>query len=127
MEQLTEERVTWEEWTQKIPAIDSILDQRWPLLPTGKQLAALAGTQTDISIDIEAERRHLRAVWRLLRTATRNADLQRGGEYKGEDGQRYYIKLELPKLQSVATAERESWRNTSSTSNPSCHPWARPR
>ena len=50
-------------------AIDSILDQRWPLLPTGRQLAAIAGTQTDIAINIEAERRLLRAVWRLQRHA----------------------------------------------------------
>lgn len=111
LEQLTEVRVSWHEWTNGIPAIDSILDQRWPLLPTGRQLAAIAGTQTDIEIDIEGERRHLRAVWRLQRHSKSTADLQRGGWYEGADGQRYAIKLELPKLQAAGTAERDSWKN----------------
>ena len=111
LEQLTEGRVSWQEWINGIPAIDSILDQRWPLLPTGRQLAAIAGTQTDIAIDIEAERRHLRAVWRLQRHATSTGDLQRGGWYEGADGNRYAIKLELPKLQATGTAQRDSWRN----------------
>lgn len=111
LEQLTEGRLSWQEWTNGIPAIDAILDERWPILPTGRQLAAIAGTQTDISIDIEAERRHLRAVWRLQRYSQSTADLQRGGWYEGADGQRYGIKLELPKLQSAGTAERDSWKN----------------
>ena len=111
LEQLTEGRVSWREWANGIPAIDSILDQRWPLLPTGRQLAAIAGTQTDIEIDIEAERRHLRAVWRLQRHSKNTADLERGGWFEGADGQRYAIKLELPKLQAAGTGERDSWKN----------------
>jgi len=111
LEQLTEGRISWSEWTKGIPAIDSILDQRWPLLPTGRQLAALAGTQTDIVIDIEAERRHLQAVWRLQRHSNNTPDLQRGGWYEGTDGKRYGIKLELSKLQMVSTTERDSWKN----------------
>lgn len=111
LEQLTEGRVSWKEWTTGIQAIDSILDQRWPLLPTGRQLAAIAGTQTNVAIDIEAERRHLRAVWRLQRHSKSTSDLERGGWYEGVDGQRYAIKLELPKLQSAGAAERDSWKN----------------
>lgn len=111
LEQLTEGRVPWSEWTNGIPLIDSILDHRWPLLPTGRQLAALAGTQTDIAIDIEAERRHLKAVWRLQCLSKCTADLEKGGHYEGVDGQKYGIKLEIPKLQAAAKAERESWIN----------------
>lgn len=111
LEQLTEGRLSWAEWTNGISAIDSILDQRWPLLPTGRQLAAIAGTQTDIEIDIEAERRHLRAVWRLERHSKSTSDLQRGSWYEGADGQRYGIKLELPKLQSAGSAQRASWKD----------------
>lgn len=111
LEQLTEGRVSWDEWKNGIPRVDSILDQRWPLLPTGRQLAAIAGTQTDIVIDIEAERRHLRAVWRLQRHSKCTADLQRGGWYEGADGQKYGIKLEIPKLQTAGSAQRESWKN----------------
>lgn len=111
LEQLTEGRVAWTEWSNRMPSIDSILDRRWPLLPTGRQLAALAETQTDISVDIESEQRYLRAVWSLQRYATSTADLQRGGWYEGADGKKYAFKLELSKLQAAATAERESWRN----------------
>src|SRR5205814_256592 len=111
LEQLTEGRLSWQEWTNGIPAIDAIIDERWRLLPTGRQLAAIAGTQTNIAIDVEAERRHLRAVWRLQRHSKSTADLQRGGWYEGADGQRYGIKLELPKLQSAGSAERNSWKD----------------
>ena len=69
IEQLTKGRITWSEWINGIPAIESILDQRWPLLPTASQLAAIAETQTDIAISIEDERRHLPAPWRQLRRA----------------------------------------------------------
>src|SRR5690242_10616618 len=82
LEQLTEGRLPWLEWINGIPAIDSILDQRWPLLPTGRQLAAIAGTQTDLAIDIEAERRHLRAVWEVQRHARSTSDLLRRGWYE---------------------------------------------
>ena len=41
--QLVEGRLTWSDWSSRIPDIDSVLDRRWPLLPTGRQLAALAG------------------------------------------------------------------------------------
>lgn len=53
LEQLTEGRLAWSEWP-KISTVTPHLDDRWPLLPTGRQLAALSGTQTDIDIDAEA-------------------------------------------------------------------------
>lgn len=109
LEQLTDGRLSWADWTGGIPLVDAILDQRWPLLPTGKQLAALAGTQTDIVLDIEAERRHLRACWRLQRYSNSTSDLQRGGWYEAADGQRLSIKLELPKLDAATVHERKSW------------------
>jgi hypothetical protein len=110
LQQLTQGRVSWQEWTSGIPAIDSILDQRWPLLPTGRLLAAIAGTQTDIAVDIEAERRRLRAVWRLLRHSKSTVDLRRIGWYEAADGKRRATNLKLPKPQAAGCAERESWK-----------------
>jgi Protein of unknown function (DUF2934) len=110
LEQLTKGRVSWQEWTSGIPAIDSLLDQRWPLLPTGRLLAAIAGTQTYPAVNIEAERRRLRAVWRLLRHSKSTADLQRIGWYEAADGKRCATKIKLPKLQAAGSAERESWK-----------------
>lgn len=109
LEQLTEGRLAWSEWSN-ISGITPILDDRWPLLPTGRQLAALAGTQTDITIDVEAERRHLRACWRLQTVARSNDDLvTKGGWYEGADGQKYSIRLQLPNLTTTGSQQRQSW------------------
>lgn len=109
LEQLTEGRLPWSEWP-KISSITPFLDDRWPLLPTGRQLAALAGTQTDITIDVEAERRHLRACWRLQTVARCNDDLvSKGGWYEGSDGRKHSIHLQLPDLTATGSHQRRSW------------------
>lgn len=109
IEQLTEGRLPWSEWPN-ISTITPYLDDRWPLLPTGRQLAALAGTQTDIEIDVEAERLHLRACWRLLTVARCNDDLTaKGGWYEGADGNKYAIRLQVPSLTSTGSHQRQSW------------------
>ena len=110
LEQLTEGRLSWDEWGANVHVINDILDDRWPLLPTGRQLAALSGTQTDIKLDIEQERRHLRACWQLQSTARSSSDLtQRGRWYEGVDGKKYSIKLHVPRLTSTMSGERQSW------------------
>ncbi len=110
LEQLTEGRLSWAEWGANIHVINGILDDRWPLLPTGRQLAALAGTQTDVELNVEQERRHLRACWRLQTIARSSSDLtQRGGWYEGADGKKYSIKLQVPDLTSTTSGERQSW------------------
>ena len=109
IEQLTKGRITWSEWINGIPAIESILDQRWPLLPTGRQLAAIAETQTDIAINIEDERRHLGAVWRQLRHAKSTSDLQCIERYEGADRRQYGVTLDLSRPYEVCKAERNKW------------------
>ena len=109
IEQLTKGRITWSEWINGIPAIESILDQRWPLLPTGRQLAAIAETQTDIAINIEDERRHLGAVWRQLRHAKSTSDLQCIERYEGADRRQYGVSLDLSRPYEVCKAERNKW------------------
>lgn len=109
IEQLTKGRITWSEWINGIPAIESILDQRWPLLPTGRQLAAIAETQTDIAINIEDERRHLGAVWRQLRHAKSTSDLQCIERYEGADRRQYGVTLDLSRPYKVCKAERNKW------------------
>lgn len=110
MEQLIEERLPWSVWNGKISTFTPLLDDRWPLLPTGSQLAAIAGTQTGLSIDIENERRHLRACWRLQTIASCPDDLtSRGGWYERADGQKMSVKLNLSDLKSTGTKERKFW------------------
>jgi hypothetical protein len=109
LEQLIEGRLPWSVWSN-ISTITPLLDDRWPLLPTGRQLAALAGTQTDITIDVEKERRCLRACWRLQSVARSNDDIiNKGGWFDGADGNRYAIHLQMPGLTSTGAAERQSW------------------
>ena len=105
IEQLTKGRITWSEWINGIPAIESILDQRWPLLPTGRQLAAIAETQTDIAINIEDERRHLGAVWRQLRHAKSTSDLQCIERYEGADRRQYGVTLDLSRPYEVCNKQ----------------------
>lgn len=109
LEQLTAGRLPWSEWP-KISTLTPYLDDRWPLLPTGRQLAALAGTQTDISIDVEAERLHLRACWRFQTIARSNEDLtQKRASYRGADGKEYAIQLNHAALASAGSQQRRSW------------------
>lgn len=111
LEQLTEERLKWTDWANKIPAIDSILDNRWPILPTNKKLAALAGTHTDVPIDEENVRRHMKAIWHLTRHSKSTQELEKGEFFRRTDGEIRQIKLEISKLKEAANSERELWKN----------------
>lgn len=109
LEQLVSGQIKWSDWAENIKKITKILDGRWPLLPTGRQLTALAGTQTDITIDIENERRYLNACWNLQVRSKSTSDLQKGGYYEKSNGERIILKLTLDNLSNVLDKERQSW------------------
>src|SRR5262249_53777554 len=65
--QIADGRLPFARWKERIPPLNAVLDQRWPCLPNGKQLAWLAGTQVVEPIEnLEDESRHMRACWHHL-------------------------------------------------------------
>jgi hypothetical protein len=109
LEQLVEARISFGDWNARVSNIDGILDQRWPVLPTGRELAALAGTQTDLSTNLESKRRHLKTCWQLTRNSHCLADLQTLRTYEGEGGATYGVTLDAKRPGSVNTGRRISW------------------
>jgi hypothetical protein len=101
--------IAFPDWQNAVPDLDSILDKRWPFLPSGKQLSALTGLQTDLTLDVAFERSYMQACWQLLKSATNVADFQRGLVFQGPDSQRCEIKLDPKTLETVNAGERQSW------------------
>jgi len=109
LEQLIDNRLPFAEWANRVRTFDELLDPRWPILPTGRQLSAIAGTQTDLSVDLEEERHHLSACWRLMRDARCVEDLQRAMPVGVRDGQLIGVRLDRERLKRVMDSERQSW------------------
>jgi hypothetical protein len=110
LEQLIEGRVQWSEWGQKIRTIDSVLDRRWPIFPTGNPLALLSKTQTGEHSNIESTRRLLCAAWDSLRSAACTDDLKAGVNYEDVDGKHYSVRLNAEDLSTRGADLRDGWK-----------------
>ena len=95
LEQLTRGSIDWDEWSSRIGILDRILDSRWPMIPSGKQLAALAELQNDIEYDINEDRSYMQEVWKFQSRARSADDLG--------------AKLDPEELKKMCKQERKDW------------------
>ena len=96
-------------WHLHVSEIDAILDRRWPILPGGKELAALSGLQTDLTIDVANSQHYYQAVWRLLRDAKSVADLEAGTQFPDSTGKCFAIKVDFSRVRGELDKERGRW------------------
>jgi len=97
------------QWQLHVLEIDAVLDRRWPILPGGKELAALSGLQTDLTIDAANSQRYYQAVWHLLRDAKTAADLEAGTQFSDATGARFAIKVDFSHVRCELDKERGRW------------------
>lgn len=97
-----------ERWSRYIGEIDGILDSRWPIFPGGRELAALAETQSDLPADV-ADCRYYQAIWQWLRNSNCIADLERGTSYVSANGTRYALPFDRHRVEDGIENERDSW------------------
>jgi hypothetical protein len=108
--QLADGDVPFASWQACIPALNSILDERWPCLPNGKQLAWLAGTQVvDPMENIEDEARHMRACWFHLCDVKPEEIGRCQVVYRVADGTHKSIRLDPQTLNDLMSGQRQAW------------------
>ncbi len=107
--QVTEGRILYADWETRVPAFHAVLDPRWPCLPSGKQLAWLAGTQVAEPINVEDESRHMRAYWHHLLTVAPQEIGRAKVRYRLSDGSWREIRLHFDNLEQAIKEQRKDW------------------
>ena len=108
--QLADGRLSFARWKESSPPINAVLDQRWPCLPNGKQLAWLAGTQIVEPIEnIEDESRHMRACWHHLLDVAPEEIGRSQVAYRVSDGTLRGIRLDTRALKDSIAGQRQEW------------------
>jgi len=108
--QVADGDVPFASWQASVPVLNSILDERWPCLPNGKQLAWLAGTQVVDPIEsVEDESRHMRACWFHLCDVRPEQIGRCEVRYRLSDGTFRKIRLDRQKLNELVAGQRQEW------------------
>ncbi len=108
--QIAEGRLPFTRWQERISPVNTVLDQRWPCLPNGKQLAWLAGTQTIEPIEnVEDKSRHMRTCWHHLLTITSEEIGKCQVVYRVSDGTFRSICLDPQHLKDTIGEKRQEW------------------
>jgi hypothetical protein len=109
-EQLLDERIPFVDWQTGSKDLKEIIDPKWPLFPSGKQLAWLAGTQTSEPCDINFVQAHLKAVWYFLCAAdSLTFLLKKDVVFLAPDRSRHKFGLTKERLDKVMRNERDFW------------------
>ena len=108
--QIVDRRLPFARWQERIWPINAVLDQRWPCLPNGKQLAWLAGTQIIEPIEnLEDESRHMRTCWHHLLDVTPEEIGKCQVVYRVSDGTLRSIRLDPKNLKETIGGKRQEW------------------
>ncbi len=108
--QLADENLAFANWKRRLPDLASILDNRWPCLPNGKELGWLAQTQTIEPItSIEDESRYMRACWQHLMDVEPDKIGRSKVVYRVSDGSLKSICLNYDNLEQIISDQRMEW------------------
>lgn len=105
---LSEGRLSWEEWPRAAKFLDEILDDEWPILPSGAELHKVSGL-FDGDFDRHKLQEFVKACWSYLAEASNAADLQREMIFALSDGRKFKIGGHAPKSSDARENEREEW------------------
>lgn len=108
MNQFAEKRISFQDWKDRIGELDKILDPRFPVFLGGRELAALAGLQTDLKFDASEVQAHKQAIWKLLRDATDEIKLLAGVNYKDAQGDKA-LRPDPIQIQTAMQQARQTW------------------
>lgn len=108
--QIADGDVPFASWEACVPILNGILDERWPCLPNGKQLAWLTGTQVvDPIVSIDDEARYMRACWFHLCDVKPEEIGRCQVAYRVSDGTLKSIRLDQQTLSSLIANQRQEW------------------
>lgn len=108
--QLADGDVPFASWQACVPVLKSILDERWPCLPNGKQLAWFTGTHVVEPIEsVEDEARYMRACWFHLCDVKPEEIGKCQVVYRVTDGTPKSIRLDRQKLIDLVSGQRQEW------------------
>ena len=107
---LYEGRVAWLDWAARIHLIDRLLDPTWPIFPNEAEMMIL-GELSPMRPARKVDGPHTRAIWALLRDATKSEDLETGRPFLRSDGIEYQIKSSNLLADARAEEHRDAWRD----------------
>jgi hypothetical protein len=106
--QLEDNRIPFAQWQEGICKIDQIRDREWPVLPSGRERAMLAGLCPRDLQALEAAQRHCVSVWKLLSNIDEHTAMDIAVVYD-DGGQAVRIQSTPQTTRMVKEAARYSW------------------
>lgn len=108
-EQLTDSHIDFAEWRREILDLDCLLDPRWPIFVGGHELSAIAGFQTDLSINQRDSQIYHQNIWKLLRDSGSLNKLLAGIGYTDASGKRKALRPDPAHIKNTLDKERTTW------------------
>ncbi len=108
-EQLSNLPAKFAKWQCKFQDLDCLLDPKWPIFVGGRELAAIAGFQTDLSIDLRDSQIYHQTIWKLLRDSGSLNQMLAGIKYTDASGSRKMLKPNPSQIKNTLDKDRESW------------------
>jgi hypothetical protein len=106
---LLDDRLPWNDWSDRIAHINNILDPNLPVLPGGRELTTLVDpTQSVYPQDIGGTE-YWKAAWQLIADARSDNDIIQGREFTFTDGTVVRIRATKETAQAVFDDERTKW------------------
>jgi rRNA-processing protein FCF1 len=98
------------EWGQRVSALRTVLDADLPIVPTGRELAALSGLVHSPGFNAPQMAAYYRALWEYSSGAASAGDLLKPYDYEAPDGKRYRLgPLDPSRPIAVFTKRGEGW------------------
>lgn len=111
VKQLLDGAVPFSLWAQRIQMFDAVLDSDLPIVPSGREAAAMSGIQDSPKFDYRQTQAYYRAVWHYVSSARGVKDFQKSQEFMFPDGRRYEIgPLLAERLREVLDHRFDLWQ-----------------
>jgi hypothetical protein len=109
---LLEGRVGFDAWSKRIHEVSAILDPGLPIVPSGRDAAAMSGIAEAPKTDFGHLAAYYRAVWKYVSEAEAPADFEQPAIFESPRGERFKIgPLTLDKVSAVFKARADIWTN----------------
>lgn len=109
VESLINSSIPFVDWQAKIHDLDCLLDPKWPIFVGGNKLSAIAGFQTDLSINLSNHQIYFQTIWKLLRDSQSLGQILAGIKYTDACGNKKKILIDPVHIKNILDGERRTW------------------
>ncbi len=103
-------RIAFDAWSKRIHEISAVLDSSLPIVPSGREAAAMSGIEDAPKTDFEHLAAYYRSVWKYVAEAKELSEFERSRTFENPRGKPFKIgPLTLDKVSRVFAERAKIW------------------